>query len=106
MSRNTLHPNRLESLPRGENHWRYNPNPSILALHKRIHRKFGKASAHKCKCGKQAVDWSLNGEVYTDKIKDYTPRCRSCHIRYDDKRNDRALKVSIGLRKAYTEGRR
>lgn len=43
-NRDTLHPNRLASMPKGIKHWNYNPNPSILAMHKRIHRKHGKAS--------------------------------------------------------------
>lgn len=53
-NRNTLHPNRLAALPKGEKHWNYSPTPNIL----------------------------------------------------DDKLNDRAQKVSKGLKKAYREGRR
>lgn len=105
--RDTLHPNRIAALPRGENHWNYNPRPSVLGMHKRIHRKYGAAKNHKCvDCSKQAKDWSLNGDYYTDKVEDYSPRCRSCHVKYDDKRNDRRKKVSEGLKRAYREGRR
>lgn len=107
MSRDTRHPNRLAAMPKGTKHWRWTDAPSILTLHKRIHRRHGAAKQHKCvDCGAQARDWSLNGTVYTDDIKDYSPRCRSCHIKRDDKLNDRASKVSIGLKRAYSEGRR
>lgn len=106
MSRDTRHPNRIASLPRAESHWNYNPNPSVLTMHRRIHRKNGPASKHNCvDCGRQALDWSLNGTTYTDNVNDYSPRCRSCHIIMDDKNNDRGRKVSIGLKKAYAEGR-
>lgn len=107
MEKARLDPKRIPSLPRAEKHWNYNPNPSILTLHRRIHRKHGPAKNHKCAdCDNQAIDWSLNGSVYTDNVEDYSPRCRSCHVRFDDSRNDRAEKVSIGLKKAYAEGRR
>ena len=102
-----LDPKRIASLPRGDKHWNYNSNPSVLALHKRIHRKYGPAKDRKCvDCGNQAQDWSLNSTEYTDNVDDYSPRCRSCHVRYDDKNNNRAEKVSIGLKKMYAEGRR
>jgi hypothetical protein len=108
MSRDTKHPNRIAALPRGEDHWRYNPAPSTLTLHKRIHRKHGPASAQSCvDCGSQAKDWSLKkGHEYSDSIEDYEPRCRSCHVIHDDKLNDRAEKISAGLKRAYAEGRR
>lgn len=107
MSRNTRHPNRIAAMPKGDNHWNYNPNPSVLTLHRRIHRKHVPAPNHKCvDCSNQARDWSLNGEIYTDKVEDYSPRCRSCHVKLDDKTNDRANKVSRGLKLAYAEGRR
>jgi hypothetical protein len=107
MSRDTRHPNRIAAMPRGEKHWKYSDTPSILTLHKRIHRKHGPASAHKCvDCDNQAKDWSLNGAIYTDKVEDYSPRCRSCHVIRDDKTNNRAAKVSAGLKRAYIEGKR
>ena len=102
-----LNPKRIEMLPRGEKHWNYNPNPSVLTLHRRIHRKHGAASKHNCvDCGNQAKDWSLNGDTYTDNVEDYSPRCRRCHVIHDDKLNNRSELVSIGLKKAYAEGRR
>ncbi|HEC33019.1 MAG TPA: hypothetical protein ENI63_02040 [Candidatus Kaiserbacteria bacterium] len=75
--------NRIKSLPSGKKHWRWSENPSILTLHRRLHREHGKASLHKCKCGKQARDWALVGKKYTDNIKDYLPLCRKCHISMD-----------------------
>lgn len=108
MSRNTVHPNRIAALPRGKSHWRYSDSPSILTLHRRIHRKYGPAKQHKCvDCDLQAMDWSLkHGREYSDSIEDYDPRCRGCHVKYDDKNNNRAELVSKGLKRAYAEGRR
>lgn len=75
---------RIAAMPKGKNHWRYNKNPSKLTLHKRIHRAYGKASDRKCvDCGKKARDWSNDTGKYTDKIEDYVPRCRKCHIAKD-----------------------
>ena len=101
-----LSPNRIPALPKGKAHWNYNEKPSVLALHRRIHKKYGKASAHKCvDCPKQALDWSLDGTVYTDNIEDYSPRCRSCHLHYD-MTDERRATMSRVLKKAYAEGRR
>lgn len=106
MSRGST-PESVAALPRGTKHWNYNPNPSVLTLHRRIHRKHGAASKHKCvDSGNQAKDWSLNGDTYTDNVEDYSPRCRSCHVIYDDKSNNRRELVSIGMKRAYAEGRR
>lgn len=93
---------------RGTKHWNYNPNPSVLTLHRRIHRKHGAASLRKCvDCGSKARDWSLKaGHSYSDDIEDYEPRCRRCHVLHDDKLNNRSEKVSIGLKIAYATGRR
>lgn len=75
---------RIASLPRGEKHWNYRKNVSKLALHRRIHRKYGPASQFKCNdCPKQAKDYSNETGNYTDDIKDYLPRCRSCHVKKD-----------------------
>ena len=77
--------NRIKSLPSGKNHWNYRENPSILALHKRLYRKYGKAAEQKCvDCPKQARDWSNETGIYSDDIKDYLPRCRKCHINKDE----------------------
>lgn len=78
---NTL---RLKSMPKGKEHWRYTEKPSILALHKRVHRKYGSAKEYTCKCGLQAKDWAFVGNgKYTDNRDDYTPLCRKCHIALD-----------------------
>lgn len=101
-----LSPKRIPALPRGKKHWNYKEKPSVLALHKRIHKKYGKASERDCvDCGKQALDWSLNGSVYTDNIEDYSPRCRRCHLKYD-MTQERRNNLSVALKKAYAEGRR
>lgn len=103
-----LDPKRIQMLPRGEKHWNYNQTPSVLTLHRRIHRKHGPAKNHKCvDCGEQALDWSLKfGHEYSDNIDDYESRCRRCHVKYDDKNNNRAELVSQGLKQAYAQGRR
>lgn len=76
--------NRIKALPKRENHWNWSRSPSKLTLHKRIHRKYGKASSHKCiDCSSNARDWSNTGK-YTDRIEDYVPRCRKCHIKKDE----------------------
>lgn len=101
-------PKRIANLPRGENHWNYSATPTVLALHKRLYRKYGKAAEQICvDCGKQARDWSLkSGHEYSDRREDYDPRCKSCHVKYDDPDTNRPMLVSIGLKKAYAEGRR
>jgi len=75
--------NRIASLPRGEKHHGWSKEPNILTLHKRIHRKHGAAKEYKCDCGKQARDWALIDKEYTDDVNDYTPMCRSCHVKKD-----------------------
>lgn len=76
--------NRIASLPKREQHWNWSEKPTLLTLHKRIHRKHGKASDRLCvDCGGQARDWSCKGN-YSDKIEDYEPRCRSCHVKKDE----------------------
>jgi hypothetical protein len=76
--------NRIVALPKGEQHWNYKKNPSKLALHKRLYKKYGKASEFDCvDCPKKAADWSNETGDYTDDVKDYRPRCRSCHLKLD-----------------------
>lgn len=76
--------NRIKSLPKGKKHWNWSNNPTILTLHKRLHRQIGKASNYLCiDCGSKALDWSNETGNYTFNIKDYSPRCRSCHVKKD-----------------------
>ena len=75
---------RLLALPKGKNHWHWSNNPNKLTIHKRIHRKFGKAADFLCiNCGKKARDWSSENGKYSNHIKEYKPRCRSCHVKKD-----------------------
>lgn len=79
--------NRIKSLPKGEDHWRWNKDLKTLSkvsIHRRLHRKYGPASNFKCiDCDKKALDYSNEEGNYTDDIKDYKPRCRSCHLKKD-----------------------
>ena len=75
---------RIASLPKGNNHWNWKKDPSKLTLHKRLHRKYGPAKQFKCfDCKKIAKDYSNETGKYTDRIEDYVPRCRSCHVKKD-----------------------
>ena len=77
---------RIAALPRGERHWNWSVKPILLTLHKRIHRRYGKASAFRCStrsCENRARDWANMTGKYTDKIEDYSPLCRSCHVKRD-----------------------
>lgn len=46
----------------------------------------GKASGYQCvDCDEQAQEWSNNNNhVYRQILRDYSPRCRSCHFKYDN----------------------
>jgi hypothetical protein len=94
--------NRIEALPKGKKHWRWNNNPSILTLHRRIHRRHGKAKWHNYSdCGKPAVDWSNDKKEYSDNIEDYSPRCRSCHIKKDftNERREKIRKADLNKKR-------
>lgn len=67
---------------------------SYFAVHQRLRRTRGNASAHVCPCGQPARQWSYvyrDGEPYvamqfsTDLTR-YRPLCESCHKRYDASR--------------------
>ena len=65
------------------------------------HIRLGDAKAHRCPCGKQALDWayqhktapkdrrlisravSTQGRMYSLFREDYLPCCRACHTAYD-----------------------
>lgn len=78
--------NRLAAMPKGTYHWKWSGRPSVLALHKRIHRAYGAAKQFPCSkrgCKNQAHDWANMSGKYTDNVKDYKPMCRSCHVKLD-----------------------
>lgn len=55
-------------------------------FHAFISIKRGKASEHDCvDCGEQAHDWSWIHGKYPWSIASYEPRCRSCHLKYDNR---------------------
>jgi hypothetical protein len=62
-----------------------NDEITYQALHRRIRKLRGHASGHTCvDCPEPALDWSqVHGTDGTDLEKDFEPRCRSCHVRYD-----------------------
>lgn len=77
---------RVASMPKGKAHWNWSKQPTLLALHKRLHRQYGPAKMFKCStndCERQAHDWANMTGRYTDKITDYAPLCRSCHVKRD-----------------------
>jgi hypothetical protein len=75
---------------------------TYIAVHKRIHRAKGKASRQLCvDCGSQATEWSYIGGDPDERIGDggngkqlpysldaryYAPRCHSCHVSFDKRR--------------------
>lgn len=74
----------------GENNGKWTgEDASPRAIHKRLNKKIGKAKNYKCvDCDKQAEDWSNNkNHIYTENPEDYSPRCKSCHKKYDKKIN-------------------
>lgn len=72
----------------GENHWRYDKNPTIATVHKRVRKEFGPASNKLCiDCKGKARDWSHAHNTNPFDIYNYSPRCRSCHVKYDLKRD-------------------
>lgn len=55
------------------------------AVHARIVRRLGKASAYICaRCPAQARDWSFDEPSgHSPDFEQYEPLCRSCHVRKD-----------------------
>ena len=71
---------RIASMPKGPEHWSWSKTPTLLTLHKRLHRRHGPAKQFKCSmvgCDRQAHDWANMSGKYTDRIEDYAPLCRS-----------------------------
>lgn len=70
---------------------------SYVGVHQRVRKWRGVASTHKCAdCGERAQQWSYNraggdrerhSEIgpYSISVDDYTPRCISCHKKFDMK---------------------
>lgn len=90
--------NRLASMPKGSKHWNWKGKPNLLTLHKRLHRRYGKAKERQCvKCPKQALDWANITGNYTDKIEDYAAMCRSCHEKmdYTEERRERTRQIML-----------
>lgn len=53
--------------------------------HGKLKRARGKASDYKCiDCENKAQDWSQRHDTSGDNIDEYDPRCRSCHLIYDE----------------------
>lgn len=75
-----------ESLSRGENHYRFNPNRSYRAIHKRIQKK--KVKPENCvmcnESDKRLVLANL-GHKYQDDIRHYIYICDKCHNLLDKK---------------------
>lgn len=60
-------------------------NATYWAIHRRIIRKFGKASEHGCKLcnSKEHIDWANVDHKYTMELKKWIPLCKKCHRKYD-----------------------
>ena len=63
--------------------WKGGITPPNKKVHTWVVEHKGKASNYKCKCGKQALDWSNKNHDYKKNLDDYVAKCRKCHIRYD-----------------------
>mgnify|MGYP000897610116 FL=1 len=62
---------------------------SISGVHKWIAENWGKAINYMCYCGNRARDWATLNDIYDRNRENWSPMCRSCHIRYDYKRGNR-----------------
>jgi hypothetical protein len=89
---------RLERMPRGENHWNWQGG-AYVTVHNRLSFERGRAAERPCAdCGETADQWSYRGGAPDEAIDErrgfawsadldfYVPRCRSCHAKYDAKR--------------------
>jgi len=79
--------NRLLSLPRGKNHWRYGNNPTVLSIHKWLKNNYGKpdrCESIDCNHISKKFDLALiKGKEYERKRENFIILCRSCHKKYD-----------------------
>lgn len=68
------------------------------SAHKLVNKVRGSATAHRCRCGKQAEQWAYShadpdvmrdghgreqGKPFSPNPAHYSPMCRSCHARFD-----------------------
>ncbi len=84
---------RDRSLRRGKDHPMWTEVPSYSAVHLRLRKSRGPASAQTCKCGKPAAQWAFVGPVdgalvergmpYSADLGQYDPMCVSCHKSMD-----------------------
>lgn len=76
---------------------------SYAAVHARIRRERGSASAYPCAdgCGRQAKDWAYVGLragvlPFEPNLDAYVPLCRRCHRRRDDSTRRARLRAGAG----------
>jgi hypothetical protein len=75
-------------------------------FHKFVRDTLGYANEYCCEdCGEQADQWSHMHETSHDDIKNYHPRCYSCHGKYDCTENKRELARQRMIGNDYTLGR-
>ncbi len=96
--------NRIASMPRGKDHWRYKEKCSVRAVHRWINRKYGKANKceHKnCTGESEWFEWSLlKGKKYERVRKNFWMLCRKCHTIYD-MTETRKSNIIKGIKKRY-----
>lgn len=96
--------NRIAALPKGENHWNFDKNPSVKAIHKWINRHFGKADHcenENCEGKSNWFEWALlRGCEYARDIKVFKQLCRSCHTKYD-MTDERKANIVAGIFKTW-----
>lgn len=80
-------PGRVEALPRGANHWKWQEKPSYRAVHAWIAKIMGKPK-HCSRCGftsenSRQFHWAnLSGDYLRD-VTDWIRLCASCHYKMD-----------------------
>lgn len=97
--------NRLASMPKGKQHWRWSKVPTVAAIHRWLNNWYGRAN--KCESLNhpnipvKKFDWALKkGKAYAKNRKHFIMLCRSCHIKYD-MTLERRVKISQALFKLH-----